>query len=68
MKPLNTFIIEHRQEGENHFLKFIPAVKSEGFPEKEISIIPEQWDLLRFHFALAYPMGEGNKEHLTYIP
>lgn len=51
MKPDFDFIIEHRNDGTKHYLKFI--AKNEANKEKEIEITSDQWDELRYNFMTA---------------
>lgn len=61
------FIIEHFIKDGKHFLRFIPAIKCEGYKPKEVEVTEGQWHELRYHFALGINDQE-NKEKICYVP
>lgn len=48
----NTFKLKHTLDGEKHILTIIPKFECE-FEPLPIEISAAQWDMMRFHFALA---------------
>jgi hypothetical protein len=60
------FSISHRTEDNKHFITFIPMLENKGYAPKEIEVTEQQWNDLRYHFALGVN-DVLNIEKLTYI-
>lgn len=52
------FQISYKTEDGKHFLTISPSVKNEGYKPKEIEVTEEQWNAIRYHFAVGYPSGK----------
>jgi hypothetical protein len=62
------FEISYNTTDGKHFLTISPSVKNEGFKPKEIEVTEEQWNALRYHFAVGYPSGKDKfPATLSYI-
>lgn len=65
-KPDDKFEVHHTEKDGKHFLHFIPAVKNEGYPPKEVAVTEEQWHALKYHFAVGTNVVTSD-EKIVYI-
>ena len=64
--PRDDFRLHYKKKDEKHFLIVTPIEENQGFLPKEIEITLEQWNDLRYHFAVGIADAVGDTK-LAYV-